>query len=127
MAMTLKQASESVGVNKVTILRAIQKGRISAIKDEQGEWQIEPVELYRVYTPIEQRNDNAAKQHQTVAALEARITMLNEMCDLVKKQLEDARSDRDHWREQAMTALRQLPMTTPPPAPASRSWWRRAS
>lgn len=46
MAMTLKAAAEAVGMNKSSLLRSIQRGKISAVKDEAGEWQIEPVELY---------------------------------------------------------------------------------
>jgi hypothetical protein len=56
MPYSLKQAAAASGKSKPTILRAIQGGKISAEKDQQGEWQIEPAELHRVYPPVPERN-----------------------------------------------------------------------
>jgi hypothetical protein len=56
MSFSLKQAAAASGKSKPTILRAIQAGKISAEKDEQGEWQIDPAELHRVYEPVPERN-----------------------------------------------------------------------
>jgi hypothetical protein len=52
MAYSLKEAAAAVGKQKPAILKAIQSGKISALKDARGEWQIEPAELHRVYPPI---------------------------------------------------------------------------
>lgn len=52
MPYTLKQAAEATSKSKPTILRAIQRGKISAQKDADGEWRIEPAELHRVYPPV---------------------------------------------------------------------------
>lgn len=49
---SLKQAAEAVGRGKPAILKAIKSGRISAQKDAFGQWQIEPVELHRVYPAV---------------------------------------------------------------------------
>lgn len=49
MKLTLKQAAELAGKTKSTILNAIKKGKISAVKDELGRWEIELCELERVY------------------------------------------------------------------------------
>ncbi|HRW57963.1 MAG TPA: hypothetical protein P5185_09415, partial [Oscillospiraceae bacterium] len=46
---SLKEAATQTGRGKPAILKAIQKGRISAKKNELGEWQIDPAELHRVY------------------------------------------------------------------------------
>jgi hypothetical protein len=51
MSYSLKQAAEATGKTKPTILRAIQSGKISAKKDDHGEWEIDPAELHRVYQP----------------------------------------------------------------------------
>jgi len=56
MPYTLKQAAEATGKSKPTILRAIQSSKISAMKDDHGEWQIDPAELHRVYQPVTVRN-----------------------------------------------------------------------
>ena len=52
MAYTLGTAAQATGAAKSTIFRAIKSGRISATRDEQGQWQIEPAELFRVFTPV---------------------------------------------------------------------------
>ena len=125
MPLSLKAAAESVGLNKSSLLRAIQKGRLSAVRNESGEWEIDGSELSRVFPSVEQRKVNDAK-HQ--GPLQAEIDGLKGMAELLRQQLADVRSDRDHWRDQAMTALRQLPIAMPAP-PRPRSWlpWRRTA
>ena len=49
---SLKEAAESCGRGKPAILKAIQKGTISAKKNPLGEWEIDPAELHRVYKPV---------------------------------------------------------------------------
>jgi hypothetical protein len=49
---TIAMAAAAVGRNKTAILRAIKAGKISVSKDENGEWQIDPAELHRVYPPL---------------------------------------------------------------------------
>jgi hypothetical protein len=49
---TIATAAAAVGRNKTAILRAIKAGKISVAKDENGEWQIDPAELHRVYPPL---------------------------------------------------------------------------
>jgi predicted site-specific integrase-resolvase len=44
MSYSLVEAATACGVNRSTVLRAIRAGKISAGKDEQGEWRIEAVE-----------------------------------------------------------------------------------
>ena len=49
MSYTLGQAAKAVGMSKTSILRSIKAGKISAGRDEFGQWAIEPCELHRVY------------------------------------------------------------------------------
>lgn len=49
---TIATAAAAVGRNKSAILRAIKAGKISAAKDESGEWQIDPAELHRIYPSL---------------------------------------------------------------------------
>ena len=92
MAYTLGTAAKETGKSKTTIKRAIDKGRLSAKKNEAGEWEIDPAELHRVYPltvaqvdRIEQAELDAA--HRRIAHLE--------------RTIEDLREDRNHWRKQA--------------------------
>lgn len=45
-------AAAAVGRNKNAILRAINAGKISVTKDANGEVQIDPAELHRIYPPL---------------------------------------------------------------------------
>lgn len=49
---TIATAAAAVGRNKTAILRAIKAGKISVAKSENGEWQIDPAELHRIYPPL---------------------------------------------------------------------------
>src|SRR3546814_18275422 len=52
MGITLREASEKVGVTRQTLMKAIKTGRASAEKYDNGEWRIEPVELFRVWPHV---------------------------------------------------------------------------
>ena len=49
---TIATAAAAVGRNKSAILRAINAGKISITKDENGELQIDPAELHCIYPPL---------------------------------------------------------------------------
>jgi hypothetical protein len=118
MTHSLSTAAAACGVNKSTILRAIKNGKISAAKDENGQWQIQPVELHRTYPPYTEGRTEAPQD--ATAVLEAQLTGLKEVADLLRTQLEDVREDRDRWREQATAVIRQLPDQR-----ERKPWWRR--
>jgi hypothetical protein len=44
-------AAGITGLSKTTVLRAIQAGHISGTKNEINEWQVDPAELHRLYSP----------------------------------------------------------------------------
>jgi excisionase family DNA binding protein len=49
--LSLREAAKQVNVSKSTILRAVRSGRMSAARTEDGEYSIDPAELFRVYEP----------------------------------------------------------------------------
>lgn len=49
MSWSIGQAAKETGLSKSTISRAIKAGKISALKQEDGAYLIEPAELFRVY------------------------------------------------------------------------------
>ena len=135
-AFTLGTASQATGYAKSTILRAIKAGRISATRDDLGQWQIEPTELFRVFpalavpgaTPEQPRTEHDATADVLVAELRQVIA------DLRRGQ-EDLRQDRDRWqaaqeREQAAHAATQRlllpPPETVPKQDATATWGGRA-
>jgi hypothetical protein len=48
----LVSAAAATGVNRSAILRAIKAGRLSAQRDDNGAWEIQPCELFRVFPPL---------------------------------------------------------------------------
>jgi hypothetical protein len=115
-------AAAACGVNKSTILRAIKSGKISATKDENGQWHIQPIELHRMYPPrTEAHTSECNGTHPDAAAvLQGQLDGLRQVTDLLRAQLEDVREDRDRWRNQAEAIARQLPDQRP-----RKGWWRR--
>ena len=118
---TLTTAAKAIGLNRSTVLRAIKSGKISAAKDEHGEWQIDAAELHRVYPPVADApgRTSAEQRHATFGApdptarLEGQIAMLNALAALMRDQLDDVRKDRDAWRSQAEGNQRLLTAAQP--------------
>ena len=105
--LSLGQAARLTGRGKTLLARAISARLFASSKEDCGS-NIDGAESARVYpfpAPVE-----------TVAELRTRLTLAEERLSELKAMLEDLRSDRDSWREQAQTRLL--------PAPAARiSWW----
>jgi len=115
-SMSLDQATAATGMVKSSILRAIKRGCISAVRDDLGRWLIEPVELHRVFPPVaEQRCEGDTAAHgapgenvAVMAELRMRAELAErQLCDL-KAALDDMKKQRDAWRDQAIR-LRRSP------------------
>jgi hypothetical protein len=121
MSYTLAAAATATGLNKTSILRAIKSGKLSGTKDENGQWLVEPVELHRVYpATAEQRCTADAAQRDAApdaAVIEARAVLAEQRLADLKAMLDELRTERDAWREQAQR------LALPAPAPAM-TWWR---
>jgi len=106
MAMTAAQAAEAVGMTRQGIIKAIKTGKISAQKDNNGAWRVEPSELFRAYQPASTvaSNDTAEVEPGIQARLrvaEQEIEHLRAMLERADKATAAAESDRDEWRKQA--------------------------
>ena len=126
MSYSLQQAAAAAGVNKSTVLRALQTGKVSATRNEHGQWLIEPAELHRVYPPAaaDNRKVKAAGDdaHQAdLAQANQRAAVAEVEVNLLRGTIEDLRRDRDSWREQAQ----RLALPAPTRIARSRWWWRR--
>lgn len=135
--LSLREAAQQTGTSKSTILRAIQSGRMSAARTDDGGYAIDPAELFRVYQPRppadpDQSADAKAGQGASAAAteaatelrirnaqLEAGFNALKAILEAEKKHMEELREDRDRWAAQAERLA--LPAPQPPQAgPAKR-------
>jgi len=136
---SLKEAAEAVGLGKPAILKAIQRGSISAKKNDLGQWEIDPAELHRVYRPVSVSSsiDRTSERQETdKETLELRVKL--EALREINAQLENERNDlRRRLDDEAaerrkLTALLihspepksepRLPNAEPEPASKGRLW-----
>jgi excisionase family DNA binding protein len=133
--LSLREAAQQARTSKSTILRAIQSGRLSAARTDDGGYSIDPAELCRVYPPRpepEPSADQTAGQGATGALteaatelrirnaqLEAGFNALKAILEAEKKHLEEVREDRDRWAAQAERLA--LPAPDPARTPAAGS------
>jgi len=119
MAYTLGQAALAVGKSKATISKAIKSGKISADKQPNGSYKIEPSELHRVYPPtlstveperIETPNSKMVNLRETIA--------LEYELKAARQRISDLEDDRDQWRQQANRLLTHSEQ-------AKRGWFKR--
>jgi hypothetical protein len=80
-AYSLVSAAAACGAHRTTILRAIRSGKLSAERDAQGAWSIQPCELHRVFPPLPQLPAvvERVQPHQPDAEVALLRTMLKEM------------------------------------------------
>lgn len=121
MRYTLGAAAKSTGKSKTTIQRAIAKGQISAEKLASGGYSIDPAELHRVFPMISSDTVSCdlkvdtTRPYDETPELRAKIDGLEAMLAREREALDEARADRDAWKQQAK-ALLAAP-------PKRRSWW----
>lgn len=144
MKYSLSDAAKAAGKNKTTIQRAIKNGRISAIKNDLGAYEIDPAELHRVFPPATAQRDaphrrsNGAQQpvdaprngvadrivalEKELAVAQARNVGLEEQRQQMTDTIDDLRA-RLNRAEDRVTALLGAPDT----APRRRlfGWWSR--
>lgn len=131
MAYTLGQAAEATGKAKSTILKSINAGRISAIKDDFGNWQIQPVELHRIYPPLpkETVGEQPEKRERTGEQLpgnteeQAKIRELQARIEVMQELLDQIKGERDNLREQNTRLTALLPAPKAEQQPLNRWWW----
>ena len=123
MTYTLGEAARATGKSKAAISQAIASNKISATKDANGRYQIDPAELHRLYPPektIPNEREHLLTPDQTgeVERLKATVEGLERLC----RQIE---GERDSLREQNLRLTALLPPPVPPaPAPQARRWWQ---
>ena len=127
--LSLGQAAKLTGLGKTTLTRAIRAGRLSAQRNLDGSYAIDPAELSRVYPfnatpetgpamgdvvhhaipgPVAPEPPRDPELAVRVAALEAEIAGLKALLDVERQRTDEIRAERDRWASQAETAHRLL-------------------
>lgn len=137
MGISLLEAAEKVGMTKAGIKKAIGKGKISAKKNEHGEWVIDPAELFRVYPPKSAEPTNQSEPvssgMQQVSGndnrvLEAENKLLREQIGLLKDQL--GKAEENHAKsmkllEDQIVSVRLLADQREKKPEEGRGLWKR--
>ncbi len=141
--MTLSEAALWAGKGRPAILKAIQKGTLTANKDENGQWRIDASELSRVYPPGHSPNvsNGVSRSSQdideAIAAKNREIALMREALDEFRKQRDDWQGEAAKWQAQAESQTRLLThqgQRIPQEPPRKQGWlarfreaaWRRA-
>jgi len=121
MSYTLGEAAIATGKSKSTLSKAIKAGKITAFKNDNGAFEIEPSELHRLYPPaplaIEENTsesidseqnatpESTPKNTSNIEVLEAKLQMANERIEELKADKEKLEVDKEQWRQQATNLL----------------------
>ena len=94
--LTLGEASKACNVTKSGISKAIKSGRLSANKNDIGQYEIDPAELFRVF-PVKTGNSEpvSISLHNEPNGLHVVVETLRELLSQVEGERDDLRSQRD--------------------------------
>lgn len=132
MKLTLGTAAKATGKSKTTIYRAIKSGKLSA--DYDGEYSIDPSELFRVFEPLQRNVTCNGEWNDTQPLAQPPVTPESVLIEAMKQQLSDRQSTIDDLRKRlddeaserrklmAMLAYKPEPENAhkEPPAPNDR-------
>ena len=133
MHLTLSQAAKHVGINKATLSRYSKQGKISATKQADGSYHIDPSELDRLRALMgaatrgdlhaDTRDDTPklpTSHTGTLALLRELLAEKDRTMAEKDRMIANLMQERDEWREQWKKQLLLLPLGTPP----QKKWWR---
>ena len=117
MEMSLSEAAKAVKRTRQCLSAAILKGRLSATKNDNGEWRIDASELVRVFPDFDTLTPKkgsalhmaAGGSAAEIELLTARLEAAEELRRVAENRAEELRRERDAWQEQAAQLLRALP------------------
>jgi excisionase family DNA binding protein len=122
MQLTLGQAASQAGISKSYFSKLIKTGKISAERQPNGEWRIDPSELDRLPHILSRQHRKNVQSEHTDTPIEhtswqgERDVLLALLRDR-EQQIQDLRQDRDAWRVQAEHLLLVAPTKSKP------RWW----
>ncbi|WP_156117968.1 hypothetical protein [Paracoccus sp. PAMC 22219] len=126
MKYTAGQAAKAVGVSKATITRALQNGKISGSKDDNGAWSIDPAELHRVFPPVAHATPETQILKQSATPEKVNETaVLERENQMLHEALIEARQERDRWHQIAERLSIAPPAPAPIPQMPAGGFWSR--
>lgn len=106
-SFTLNQAAKESGKSKAAIIAALRSGRLSGVKNEIGQWQIEPVELFRVY-PVNQSPTTTLPGNENRHLPPEYHQPTTQVTTLLEQQMAQLTIERDRERQQLQSTIDDL-------------------
>ncbi|MGZ8397388.1 MAG: hypothetical protein ACXW3X_14825 [Rhodoplanes sp.] len=128
MSYTIGTAARATGKAKSTISRDIKNGRISAERQPDGSYLIDPSELHRVYAPVVSDNgrQNTKSNDSQPQTTDAETVLLKQDNMRLLEQIEMLGDERDDLRRRLDTEAeerRRLTMIVTDQRTKRRRWW----
>jgi len=138
--VSVTEAARLTGKNRATIHRYIKQGKLSQISDATNTKKVDTSELIRVFgsltatsaTPLQNdamQHDATPKTDQSVALLQQKIALLEQLLESKNKELQRQDEHIDSLKQAMLLIESKLPPTPEPvaPVPAKKSWqfWKK--
>jgi excisionase family DNA binding protein len=109
MHYTLGEAAKRTGLSKPTIQRAIKSGKLSALRNEDGSYSIDPAEVERVYGPLHVSSNDTVNVTDDVTAVSSNETGgLEAEIQHLRERLSSLALERDRERVQLTDQIEDL-------------------
>jgi hypothetical protein len=123
--LSLGQAAQETGKSKATLSKAIKAGRLSATKNANGGYGIEPVELFRVYPPASQVNGKPNPESEPQETL-GELLELRVKLEAERRRNDELQRDKEFLQKElskATALLTDQREKKAEPAPLPRRPW----
>lgn len=105
------EAAEAVGVSKSAIRRKIQSGKLSASRNDNNEYEIDPAELSRAYpnwSPDAPKRSDALPSGEAKGLSGNEIKALKREIEVLGEKIEKENEERRRERDQAQAEIDRL-------------------
>lgn len=107
--LNLNEAAKICHKSKSTVLKSIRTGRLSAIRNDKNEWQIDPVELFRVYPyKIENEKSEQENRNRTDKKPQSNNENLKEILEIERAERKVEQFERERERKQLEETIAKL-------------------
>jgi len=141
LIVSISEAARAAGINRRTLQRAIQTGRLSATVDAAGGRGVDLAELIRVFGPLKEapqetpRGPDAVMSHETAPHTAPYTAPETALVAVLREQLQQAQQEKGRLmslletaqqvlqaEQQARRELEMKLLPAPRPAPSGRTW-----
>ena len=102
MYLSLNQAAIKVGKSKTTVSRYIKNGKLSCIEKDDNGYKIDPAELFRVFPPVPEQNDESGHSDtpSSTPLLQQEIEFLKRELASKNETIEKLESDKEFFKSE---------------------------